>query len=59
LVNGIGQVIPKGFFPVFDIEPITIIFAASAAILIGIASSLFPIQRALSTKIVDGFRFVG
>ncbi len=59
LVNGISQVIPKGFFPVFEIEPITLIFAVSAAILIGVASALFPIQRALSTKIVDGFRFVG
>ncbi len=59
LVHGISQVIPKGFFPVFEIEPITLIFAVSAAILIGVASSIFPIQRALSTKIVDGFRFVG
>ncbi|MEO8399780.1 MAG: FtsX-like permease family protein [Ignavibacteriaceae bacterium] len=59
LVQGIQQVIPKGFFPVFEIEPITLIFAASAALLIGIASAIFPIQRALSTKIVDGFRFVG
>ena len=59
LVQGISQVIPKGFFPVFEIEPITLVFAVSAAILIGVASSIFPIQRALSTKIVDGFRFVG
>ena len=59
IVAGFEQVIPKGFFPVFQIEPITIILAISAAILIGIAASIFPIQRALSTKIVDGFRFVG
>ncbi len=59
LIDGLSQAIPKGFFPVFQIEPITIIFAVSAALLIGIASSIFPIQRALSTKIVDGFRFVG
>jgi putative ABC transport system permease protein len=54
-----ASVIPKGFFPVFQIEPITIILAISAIVIIGIASSIFPIQRALSTKIVDGFRFVG
>jgi putative ABC transport system permease protein len=59
IVAGFEQVIPKGFFPVFQIEPITIILAVSAAILIGIASAIFPIQRALRTKIVDGFRFVG
>jgi len=53
------SVIPKGWFPIFQIEPITLILAISAIIIIGLASSIFPIQRALSTKIVDGFRFVG
>lgn len=59
LVEGFAQVIPKGFFPVFQIEPITIVLAVSAAVIIGIVSAIFPIQRALSTRIVDGFRFVG
>lgn len=59
IVAGFEQVIPKGFFPVFQIEPITVIFAVSAALLIGIAASIFPIQRVLTTKIVEGFRFVG
>lgn len=53
------SVIPKGWFPIFQIEPVTLILAVSAILIIGIASSIFPIQRALSTKIVDGFRFVG
>ncbi|MFI5237503.1 MAG: ABC transporter permease [Ignavibacteriales bacterium] len=59
IVVAFEKVIPKGFFPVFQIEPITVILAVSAAILIGIAAAIFPIQRALSTKIIDGFRFVG
>lgn len=59
IIEGFSQVIPKGFFPVFQIEPITIIFAVSAVIIIGIASAVFPIHKALTTKIVDGFRFVG
>ena len=59
LVQGISQIIPKGFFPIFQLEPITVALACSAALLIGIASSVFPIHRALNTKIVDGFRFVG
>jgi putative ABC transport system permease protein len=53
------SVIPKGWFPIFQIEPITLILAISAIIIIGIASSIFPIQRAVRTKIVEGFRFVG
>jgi putative ABC transport system permease protein len=59
LVNGFEQALPKGFFPYFFIEPITIILAVTATILVGLISSAFPIQRALSTKIVDGFRYVG
>jgi len=59
IVAGFEQAIPKGFFPFFFIEPITTILAMSAAILIGILASIFPIQRALKTKIVEGFRFVG
>ncbi len=59
IVGGFEQAIPKGFFPFFYIEPITTILAMSAAILIGVLASIFPIQRALKTKIVDGFRFVG
>ena len=58
-IKGIEQVMPKGFFPVFTLEPITIILAISAALLIGVLSSIFPTQRAVNTKIVDGFRFVG
>ncbi len=59
MVSGFAEVIPKGFFPVFQIEPVTIVLAVSAAFIIGIVSAIFPIQRALSTRIVDGFRFVG
>ncbi|MBZ0198541.1 MAG: FtsX-like permease family protein [Ignavibacteriaceae bacterium] len=59
LIDGFSTVIPKNFFPIFTLEPITIVLAVSAAIMIGIISSIFPIQKALRTKIVDGFRFVG
>jgi putative ABC transport system permease protein len=59
IVAGLGELIPKGMFPVFDIEPVTLILAASAALIIGIVSAIFPIQKALKTKIIDGFRFVG
>ncbi|MEJ2614600.1 MAG: ABC transporter permease [Ignavibacteriaceae bacterium] len=59
IVEGFAANIPKGFFPVFQVEPITLILAVSAIIIIGVAAALFPLQRALTTKIVDGFRFVG
>ena len=59
LIEGFSQVIPKNFFPVFNLENITVVLAVSSAVLIGIVSAIFPIQKALRTKIVDGFRFVG
>jgi putative ABC transport system permease protein len=59
IVAGIGEFIPKGMFPVFDIEPVTLIMAAFAALIIGIVAAIFPIHRALKTKIIEGFRFVG
>ena len=59
LVAGFEQAIPKGFFPVFQIEPITLILAVIAVLFIGVVAGLFPLQRVLSTRIIDGFRFVG
>ncbi len=59
IVESFQNFIPKGFFPIFEIEPITVTFAVLSALMIGIAASIFPIQRALKTSIVEGFRFVG
>ncbi len=59
IVEGVSQAIPKGMFPVFELEPITLIFAVSSVILIGAAASIFPIMKALRTNIVDGLRFIG
>jgi len=59
IVAGFEKVIPKGFFPFFFIETSTIILSVSSAIIIGLISAIFPIQKALRTKIIDGFRHVG
>ena len=59
IIEGFSSNIPKGFFPVFSLEPITVIFAVSSVIFIGFAASIFPIQKALRTNIVDGLRFIG
>lgn len=58
IVFGIATIL-KGFLPFFYITSTTLILASAAALFIGIAASIFPIQRALSTKIVDGLRFIG
>ena len=58
-VDGFAAAMPKGFFPVFYIDPLTYVIAASSAIMIGIVASFFPLQRALRTRIVEGLRFIG
>lgn len=59
IVSLIAELIPKGIFPVFYVEPLTVLVAAIAAIFVGIAASIFPIQRAVRTSIVEGLRFIG
>jgi putative ABC transport system permease protein len=59
IVAGIAAAMPKGFFPFFYITPTTLVLAAGAALFIGLVASIFPIQRALRTRIVDGLRFIG
>jgi putative ABC transport system permease protein len=59
LIEGFAAFVPKGWFPIFNLESITMILAASSAILVGVVASLFPIQRAIGTRIVDGLRHLG
>jgi putative ABC transport system permease protein len=59
IVGLFSLVVPKSWFPVFYVEPMTLLLAGSSALLVGIVASLFPIQRSLRTSIVDGLRFVG
>jgi putative ABC transport system permease protein len=58
-VTGFAAAVPKSFFPIFNIEPVTVILAVSSALVVGILASIFPIQRALTTRIVDGLRHAG
>jgi ABC-type antimicrobial peptide transport system permease subunit len=51
--------LPKGWFPVFYIEPQTILFACIAGLLVGFSASIIPIRRILTTRIIEGLRHVG
>ena len=59
IVGMFSLFVPKTWFPIFYVEPSTIILAGVSALAVGFAASVFPIQRALRTTIVDGLRFVG
>jgi putative ABC transport system permease protein len=47
------------FFPVFNVEVITILLAATVAALAGVAAALFPTIRTLRTSIAEGLRAIG
>jgi putative ABC transport system permease protein len=59
MVQGFEAAMPKGWFPIFTLETLTLTLAVAAAIFVGIMASIFPIHRAIGTKIVDGLRQVG
>jgi len=59
IVGIFSLLVPKAWFPIFYIEPSTIILAGTSALIVGVIAAVFPVQRALRTPIVEGLRFVG
>lgn len=55
---GIGEIL-SSFFPVFSVEPITMILAGSFSLIVAIVSAIFPMLHAIHTSIVDGLRQIG
>lgn len=49
----------SSLFPVFTVEPSTMILASSLSLIVGIISAIFPMLRAMHTSIVDGLRQIG
>jgi len=58
-VDGFQGALPKGWFPVFYVEPQTVVIGCLAGLLVGLTASLIPARRAVTTKIVEGLRYVG
>ena len=58
-VEGFQTALPKGWFPVFYIKPETILIGSIAGFTVGLIASLIPLRRVLTTRIVEGLRYVG
>jgi putative ABC transport system permease protein len=58
-VAGFETALPKGWFPVFYIKPQTVVMACAAGVLVGVIASLIPMWRVVTTRIVEGLRYVG
>jgi putative ABC transport system permease protein len=58
-VAGFEKALPKGWFPVFYVKPETVVMACAAGLLVGVVASLIPMRRVVTTRIVEGLRYVG
>ena len=58
-VAGFETALPKGWFPVFYIKPETVVIGCAAGLLVGALAAIVPLRRVLSTRIVEGLRYVG
>jgi putative ABC transport system permease protein len=58
IAGAFAKVFPT-FFPIFNVETVTIIMAIGVALLAGIVASVFPSFRAVRMRIVDGLRAIG
>ena len=47
------------FFPIFNVEPKTLILDFAAAIAVGIIAAIIPTHRAIKIRIADGLRRIG
>jgi putative ABC transport system permease protein len=56
--RGFAEMFPT-FFPIFNVETVTIVMAVSVALLAGIVAAVFPSSRAVRMRIVDGLRSIG
>jgi putative ABC transport system permease protein len=58
-IQGFRAALPKGWFPIFYMKPETVVIGASASLAVGLIAAVIPLRRVLSTRIVDGLRYVG
>lgn len=58
IARGFAGAFPT-FFPIFNVEPVTIILAVSVALLSGVIAAVFPAARTLRTSIAEGLRSIG
>jgi len=58
IVSGVVAVAIAQFFPIFKADLITYIACMLTAIIVGFGAAVFPIQRAIRIKIVDGLRVI-
>ncbi len=59
IAAGVEQGLPSGWFPVFNVEPRTLVYAVAAAFVAGVVAAAVPVARTVRMKIVDGLRQVG
>ncbi len=47
------------YFPIFRVEPITLVLDFAASLLVGVVAAIIPTRRAITIRIADGLRRIG
>jgi ABC-type lipoprotein release transport system permease subunit len=47
------------FFPLFNVEATTIIYALLFSLSVGVLAAIYPAVKSVQTRIVDGLRQIG
>ncbi len=58
IAAGFAEAFPT-FFPVFTVQPLTIILAITFSVVVGVIAAIFPAIRSSRMSIVDGLRQIG
>lgn len=56
--HGFGEAMST-FFPLFNVEPMTIVLAFLFSLVVGVIAAVYPAVKSVNTKIVDGLRQIG
>lgn len=59
ITEEIHKGLPSGWFPVFNVDTMTVVLSFLTAIVAGIVAAAFPLVRTIRMRIVDGLRQVG
>jgi putative ABC transport system permease protein len=49
----------KQFFPLFNVDPMTVLLDMGVAVVVGVAASVIPARQAVTIRIAEGLRRMG
>ncbi|UCE23319.1 MAG: ABC transporter permease [Candidatus Zixiibacteriota bacterium] len=57
-INGLLAEVIKDYFPIFKLDPLTLVLGLVSSLIVGFVAAVFPTLKAVRTPIVDGLRII-